>query len=596
MAYLRKLKNREGHIYYHIVESYRTKNIVRQRVLQRIGRHDQMLSSGIVDPEATATLALKQYKESRPRLLTKVVSADDDITPTLLNLGYQIPLKVYDTLGISKPIDEYTESHKFKYDLSTVLKLLVIGRILDPASKSKTITDFQKTLHGSWTVSQHDMYRALDHLPNLKQPIQKQMHKNLTRLTGRTGYLAFYDVTNYYFETDLDDPDTLVNGSVTMLNKTQQKKQGIDPADIAIPGLRKRGCSKEYRRNPIVQLGLFMDSNGIPIAYEIFPGNCSDPKTYIPAMEQMKKQFGLTRIITVADKAMNSQTNIADAVSRGDGWLFSQKVRGTTGIPKDVQSFVLDPNGWEYNEDLTVAKKSMIRTRRLGNKKQDGKITQQTVTEKVVVTWRESYAKREKARRDGALEYASALKNPERFRRTMRAGGKKYLKVTMLDVRTGQLVMAHPHIDIDQAQVDFDTQFDGMNAITTSELNMSDEQIIAAYGQLSKVEDCFRITKFNIHTRPIYVWTEAHIEAHFLICFIALTIIRYLQYRLSYEYSPGRMIEALRSITGQYWAQGYWEIFRDDTAGEMLKLLGVSMDKKYVTERFIKNLTKGMTA
>jgi len=591
MAYLGKLKNREGRIYYTIIESFRTKDVVKHRTIQRIGRHDQLMASGITDPEAYAMQAVAKFNETKiPTTLTKTITTAEKITPSLLNLGHQIPQKIYDAFGIPQILSEYSKNHKYEYDLNEVLKLLVLGRILSPASKSSTIDSFQATLAGNWHISQNDMDRSLDHLQLLKQPIQEEVHKNITKLTNRTGYLAFYDITNYYFETDLDDPDELANGSKTILNKTQQKKQGIKPEQVVATGLRKRGASKEYRRNPIVQLGLFMDEHGIPIAYEIFPGNFSDPKTYIPAMEQLKKQFNLIRIITVADKAMNSKDNISDAANRGDGWLFSQKVRGTTGIPKDIQNFVLDPGGWEYNKDMTVAKKSMIRTRKLDNKK-DGK----TVTEKVVVTWRESYAKREKARRDGAVAYASALSNPELFRRTMRKGGKKYLQMTVLDMRTGKRIPAHPHLSIDQTQVDFDAQFDGMNAIVTSEVDMPDEQIITTYGQLSKVEDCFRVTKFNLHARPVYVWTKTHIEAHFLTCFIALAIMRYLQYKLNYKYSPTRIIEALKNITGQYWAQGYWEVFSNDDAREILKLLGISMDRRYISVRAALTIGKELT-
>jgi hypothetical protein len=408
----------------------------------------------------------------------------------------------------------------------------------------------------------------------------------VTHLTGRTGYLAFYDVTNYYFESDLDDPDTLQDGTKVLLNKTQQRQAGIASDQIAERGLRKRGPSKEYRRNPIIQLGLFMDSGGIPISYELFPGNETDPLTYVPAIEQVKRQFGLERIITVADKAMNSQDNIAAAIRRGDGWLFSQKVRGKTGVPKDIQEFALSPEGWEFNENMTVAKKSMIRPRKLDNRRQG-----QIVKEKVLVIWREAYAVREKKRRDSALDYATALTNPERFRRTMRAGGKRYLKMTLIDVKTGAKVVAHPLLGIDQETVDYDAQFDGLSVMTTSETAMSDEAIIAAYGELGKIEDCFRVSKSELRTRPVFVWTKEHIEAHFLTCFIALTILRYLQYRLGYRYSPRRIIDALVSFFGEFWAQGYWNTFSNNDAKAILQDLDCDISKKYLPTELVTNLT-----
>lgn len=167
------------------------------------------------------------------------------------------------------------------------------------------------------------------------------MHRSIAKNVGRVGALVFYDVTNYYFETDLDDEPVKMDG-------------------VTIPAFRKRGPSKEKRPNPIVQMGLFMDTNGIPIAFQLFPGNCVDVKTYLPAVEQVKKQFGIERIVVVTDKGMNSKNNITETLDNEDGYLFSQKIRGTRGAPKDIQDFALDPEGWMTNEKETFAKKSMI--------------------------------------------------------------------------------------------------------------------------------------------------------------------------------------------------------------------------------------------
>ena len=597
MAYLRRLLNREGKIYYHIAESYREKDRVRQRTLERIGRHDQMLASGIADPEQAAREAVAEFNTNRRSFkITKTVATNSESPESLLGLGYQIPLQIYSELGIPQVVANYTSEHKFAYDLDHILKVLVLGRLLDPGSKSRTCEQFQQTLAPTKvfqpaTISPHDLFRSLDRITELKDSLQLQIHQSLSSLTQRTGHLVFYDVTNYYFESDLGDPDILDNGEVTYLNKTQLKKQGIPLSSIQTSGLRKRGPSKEYRRDPIVQLGLFMDTNGIPISYELFPGNQTDPITYVPAMEQMKRQFGIERVITVADKAMNSQRNILAALTRGDGWVFSQKLRGgKRGAPTPLQQFVLDSDGWEFNESRTVGVKSMIRERALRDPN-SGK--SQTVQEKVLVVWRKAYETRERLRRDGALSYASALTRPEVFRQTMRKGGKRFLKLEYRDPKTKQLIQVSPHFGLDLEQVDWEAQFDGMNVIVTSEINMEDEEIIATYGQLGKIEDCFRASKFNLKTRPVYVWTKEHVEAHFLICFMALVILRFLQYRLDNKYSPARTLEALKSIQGQSWAQGYWQVFQNTDAKEILEALNLPKLNEYMPAEVIRNLTKG---
>ncbi|HFU4056235.1 TPA: IS1634 family transposase, partial [Streptococcus suis] len=207
-----------------------------------------------------------------------------------------------------------------------------------------------------------------------------------------------------------------------------------DDGEIIKVGLRRRGPSKEHRPKPIVQLGLFMDTNGIPISYKLFRGNQTDPVTYLPAVEEVKKQFGIERIVVVADKAMNSRTNVSAMLEQGDGWLFSQKHRGKRGAPKDIQEEILDPEGWHFNAEGTFAKKSYIRSRKLGTGKGS-----QMIKEKVVITWSKKYADRERIRRDGALEYASHLTNAELFRQTSKKGGKKYLDLSYLDKETGEI-------------------------------------------------------------------------------------------------------------------------------------------------------------
>ena len=374
----------------------------------------------------------------------------------------------------------------------------------------------------------------------------------------------FYDVTNYYFETDLDDEPLEMNGEL-------------------IPAFRKRGPSKEKLPNPIVQMGLFMDTNGIPIAYRLFPGNCVDVKTYLPAVEQIKKQFGIERIVVVADKGMNSRNNISETLQKNDGYLFSQKVRGTSGAPKDIQAFALDSEGWIANEQETFAKKSMIRKRTV-NKKE--------ITEKILVTWNQKYDFREKVRRRKSVEYAEKLTAGERFRLTMKKGGKRYLDVESLDEETGEIRRLTPHISIDEEQIAFDEQFDGISVLITSETEMSDEEMLTSYRSLSRIEDCFKVMKTTFDARPIYVWTRPHIDAHFLVCFISLTIMRLLERKLNGQLSPERIQSALLSAQCRPLEQGYWEVFGNDDFLEINETLGKKWNRQYVPLEALKKYGK----
>ena len=284
---------------------------------------------------------------------------------------------------------------------------------------------------------------------------------------------------------------------------------------------------------------------------------------------------------------MNSKTNVSAMFEQGDGWLFSQKHRGKRGAPKDIQEQILNPEDWHFNQTETFAKKSYIRSRKLGTGK-----NAPVVEEKVLITWSKKYADRERIRREGALEYASKLTNAELFRQTSKKGGKKYLDLSYLDKETGELKPFSPIIKIDKEQVAFDAQFDGINVLVTSEIKLSDEAILDSYKQLSKIEDCFRVTKTEIDSRPVYVWTEEHIQAHFLTCFIALILIRLLQYKTNWAMSPTRMINALNSAKATHLQDDYYRLQENSDMTELNKLLGHDWQRGIVKFEELKNYAK----
>jgi hypothetical protein len=544
-------KNREGRVYVYLVEVYRDGDKVKHRRIRSYGRLDKLEQAEPGWFERTkAKLETSQEEAHHIKELVFRFDATQRISDVSKNYGWKIMDDIFISLGLVDVFKTERKQHK----LVEVLKLLTYQRVLAPRSKLATVYS-QEKMFGKWGISENDIYRGLDKLNEMSEEIQLVLHRNISRTIGRTALLVFYDVTNYYFETDKEDD------------------------------FKKRGPSKEHQPHPIVQLGLFMDSNGIPISYKLFRGNQTDPITYLPAIAQVKKQFGIERIIVVADKAMNSKNNISHTLLNNDGWLFSQKHRGLRGSAKDIQKFILDPTGWEFNNTMTFAKKSMIRVREL----KDGI----TVKEKVLVTWNKAYAVREKYRRDGALEYANSLTDPELFRQVAKKGGKKYLKIQTINKETGEAVPFSPIIGIDNSKVDFDEQFDGVNVLVTSEINMHDDEILSQYRQLSKIEDCFRITKTDLNARPVYVWTKPHIKAHFLTCFIALIFVRILQNAVSWELSSGKIINALRSATTTEFPNSYEMIQGNDDFVLLNKKLGIHWGKMFIEKEKLTKYAKG---
>lgn len=566
MAFIKTTTNKEGRTHVYLVEGYRKDGKVRQRILKKYGLLDEL---EVEEPDILERLK----REAKEGLLTEpqFFQVSYDLLAPMNEVDQSYGWMVLDNLFEELKLTEFLKTVKSKseYDLAQILKLLVFQRVLNPDSKLSTYAS-QVNLFGHWEISLNAIYRSLDKLDTLKEKLLLHLHKEVSRMTKREARLVFYDVTNYYFETDIPD-ETVVS---------------VD-GEILKEGLRRRGPSKEHRPKPIVQLGLFMDTNGIPISYKLFRGNQTNPITYLPAVEEVKKQFGIERIVVVADKAMNSSYNVSEMIHQKDGWLFSQKHRGRRGASKELQTQILNPNDWQFNTELTFAKKSYLRERKLGTKKDSP-----LVKEKVLITWSKKYADRERIRREGALEYASQLTNAELFRQTSKKGGKKYLDLHYLDEKTGELKPFSPLVTIDHEQVDFDAQFDGVNVLVTSEVGMTDEEMLEAYKELAKIEDCFRITKTELESRPVYVWTENHIQAHFLTCFIALIHLRLLQHQINWKMSPRRIANALNSAKATRLQDNYYRLQESPDMQLLNRLLGMEWNKGFVKFEELKNYAK----
>lgn len=567
MAYIVKRKSPQGKYYVYLIESYRENGKVKNRTIKSYGSYDELEAN-----ELGAFERLRQEAKDGliggevPKQLTVQYDSEKEISNDFKKIGWKLFESIFDMLKIKNALSLTFDLDKKVNDTYDVLRLLTYQRILDPGSKLYTYNS-QNELFGNWDIEENLMYRTLKNIDKAKEQIQINAHEQVTKHIGRVATLVFYDVTNYYFETDFNDEDFI-----------------DDKTGEVIEAFRKRGVCKHKSGKPIVQLGLFMDTKGIPISYKLFRGNLVDSKTYLPAIEQVKKQFNIDRIIIVADKGLNTKNNVTETNLNKDGWIFSQRHRGSRGANKEIQDFILDEQGWQFNETMTFAKKSMIRDRTLN----DGVI----VKEKVVVTWNKKYAIREKKRRDGALEYAEKLTNAELFRQTSKKGGKKYLDIFYLDKATGEKKPFTPIIEINREKANFDELFDGINVLVTSEIDMTDDQVIEGYSELYKIEDCFRVTKTEFNARPVYVRLNEHIQAHFLTCFLSLLVIRIIQHQTNWKYSPKKLIEAINSAKALEVKTGFYLVQANDTFKDLLKMLNIEFTNQIQRYEDIRNFGK----
>jgi transposase len=282
---------------------------------------------------------------------------------------------------------------------------------------------------------------------------------------------------------------------------------------------------KENRREPIVQMGLFIDDNGLPVAYRLFPGNHNDQTTLRPVLEKELKTLGFNKTIIIADGGLNGDKNISGILKCGNGYILS---KSTAKSNKAVKKWILDDSGYEWNESRTFKVKSMVRKRTI----KDEKGNKEVIKEKLVCYWSQKHYKRELRENEKFIEYLKdVIANPAKLKDKSKKI-EKYLKKVFVDKDTGEVIEADIKYFLNLEKIREYMDLLGFYTIMTSELTKTDREIIDKYRGLSRIEDSFRITKSDLEGRPVFVRTPEHINAHFLLCFISLTLIRLIQYQV----------------------------------------------------------------
>jgi transposase len=425
------------------------------------------------------------------------------------NLGYFLLDALYDALGIYDVLNRHKSDRKIAYDVIGNTRLLSFGRVLNPDSKIATFENRNQYVFNV-TSSERvaDLYNTLDCLNEAADPIQKRMSYKITKSIGRNTEVCFYDVTNYYFEIHENDAD-----------------ESDSEGKVTKPGLRKKGVSKENRNQPLVQMGLFIDENGIPIAYRLFSGNNTDQTTLRPALEKSIDKLRLGKVIIVADGGLNNGPNIAHILDGGNGYVVS---KSTKKSDKTVRAWILEEDGYTWNAERTFKVKSQTRKRKI----RDANGKYREITEKLVCYWSKKHYQRERHENEKFIEYLhSVIANPDKLKDKPKKI-EKFLEKTVLDKDTGEVVNATTSLSVDMGKIQEYLDLMGYYTIMTSEIHKSDDEIIHTYHGLSRIEDSFRITKSDLEGRPVFVRTPAHINAHFLTCFIALTMIRLIQIKI----------------------------------------------------------------
>ena len=367
----------------------------------------------------------------------------------------------------------------------------------------------------------------------------------------------------------------------------------LDPAGKTAPrgaATRQRGHSKENRPDPIIQLGLFLDTDGIPVSYRLFDGSVPDTSTLPNVLAEFKTSFACERIVVVADKAMNTRPNLGALAQNGDGWIVSASARTAD---KALRAWLLAEEGWIGDEKTKT--KSMILTRGVPVTMFGVDNLPKAVREKVVARWSADSAARDRHTRQEILARAEALAADEaRYRASNKRGVKKYITAETINPDTGEVTTSRDTtLTVDRAKAEAEAVYDGFQIVRTSETALTDTQILDRYHQLWRIEQTFRVSKTDLHTRPVYVRTPAHIEAHFAACFLALLVTRLLERWTGLP--SGQLLDAVRHFEAIPVGDGVYRIIRPPAWDTIDQAIGVSLNQSWTTLTELRTWRRNLT-
>ena len=509
------------------------------------------------------------------------------------NLGYSILKKIYNELDFSSFFRTIQRKLKIEYNLNSIFSLLVFNRILHPSSKKKAF-DSKDRFFEKYEFSLEDIYKSLTFFNKYSLRLQKHLNDQVVKKYGRDDNIAYYDVTNYYFEIPYEDEDVIENGKVV-------KK-----------GTRQKGAGKEHRPDPIRQMGLLMDSRNFPMAFNLFSGRESEKTSLLPIIRRIKKDYGIRRIIVVADRGLNTSDNTYfmsgkndHACKNNNGYVYGQSVLGGDAkfkeyvLKKDGYTTVIKKN--KDDKEYTFKSKSRVYAKKVtikdskGNRRLDDVIYQ-----KQVVYWSSKYAAKQRKQRDLAIKKAEDLiADPKKYNKAASYGVIGYINNIKFAKDTGE-ISDGLNLSLKLDKIAEEEKYDGYYSIVTSEIKLSDSEIIKIYGGLWEIEESFRIMKSEFKTRPVYLSIEEHIDAHFLICFVSLLIFRIMEFKLENRFTTRQIRETLTRLECSFVHENYYMIdYRNEIVQELEKIFNMDFSNKFMKkskiEKFLHNSKKDIT-
>ena len=479
----------------------------------------------------------------------------------LFNGGYLFLEKIYNQLGLSKLCKQISKNYKFKYDLDNILSRLVYSRIIYPESKLATYELSQNFIEKPNFELQH-IYRALDVLAKESDLIQSTVYENSIKITPRDTRVLFYDCTNFYFEMERE------------------------------AGIKQYGYSKEHRPNPIVQMGLFMDGNGIPLAFCINPGNTNEQTTMRPLEKKIINDFGLSKFIVCTDAGLASEDNRRFNTKGERAFITTQSIKKLKSF---LQEWCLDNDGWflpgsTKTYSLTDIDEDKYKEATFYKERW---INENGFEQKLIVTYSIKYRDYMRTIRERQINRAEKLinTNSDKLRKASATDCKRFINQINC-TKSGEIAEKSTY-SLDYEAIEKESKYDGFYSVCT---NIQDEtcEIIKINKKRWEIEECFRIMKTEFKSRPVCLSNDERIKAHFLTCYLALLIFRLLERKLGYKFTCEEIIDTLRNYNFlRPGAQGYIPAYTSNNiTTEIHNQFCFRTDYEIVTQDMLKEIKK----
>ena len=553
-------------------------------VVKRLGSEKQICEKyGVTDAKVWAKEQVRLMNEAEKEDAAKFnieLCAGTDLVmdeQRRFNGGYLFLQDIYYGLGLHKICRAISGRHLFEYDLNDILSRLIYTRILFPASKKSSFEESKRFMEQP-SFELHDIYRALSVMAEESNYIQSRLFKNSSAIQKRNTQVIYYDCTNFYFEIDAAEDD------------------------------KQFGKSKENRPLPIVGMGLFMDMDGIPISFCVYPGNRNEQMTMIPLEEKMISDFDMSKFVVCTDAGLSSATNrVFNTYDKEDGMRSFITTQPIKTLKAFLQKWCLEDDGWfldgdtsgkeykisELDEEEDKAK-IFYKTRWI---KEEGIIhtdkgdKKQIIEQKLIVSYSIKYKKFQRHVREGQIERAMKLveSGEKTINKKKQNDPKRFIKT---DHATKDGEVAEKAISyVDESIIADEEKYDGFYAVCTN-LDDSISNIVKANKRRWEIEECFRIMKTDFEARPVYLKRQDRILAHFITCFIALIVYRYLERKLDNKYTIDQILPALQEMDFmKYEGKGYQPVYtRTEMTDALHEAFGFCTSKQIVPVAKMRNI------